>query len=144
MKRSILAVALFLPGACAEQLPTAESSGPVSASTRAVAYERNPLTSSVQVRFTIRNHGSDVLSFGRCDQEVSAEVERRTPSGWTQVSSAVCPAHLPMVALQLQPGGDYESRVSLREAGRYRIRLAYGAPGWQYMRTAYSNEFLVQ
>ena len=144
MKRTILTVALLLLGACTERLPTVEPSGPVSAGTHAVVYERSPLTSSVQVAFTIRNDGPDVLGFGRCDQDVSAEVERRTGAGWVQASSAICPAHLPMVALQLQPGAGYESRVSLGEPGRYRIRLSYGAPGWQYVRIAFSNEFVVR
>lgn len=144
MKRTVLAGALVLLVAACGEPPTAQPSGAVSASTDAAAYERDPSAPAVDVRFTVRNHGREVLSFGRCDLAVSAEVERWTAGGWVQAGGAHCPAHLPMVALQLQPGAGYESRVPVQEPGRYRIRLSYGAPGRQHVRTALSNEFIVR
>lgn len=144
MTRTILAGALLALAAACAALPTEEAPGAVSATTHAAVHERDPSAPAVHVAFTIRNHGPDALSFGRCGTAVAAEVERRAADGWVQASAAVCPAHLPMVPLELPPGAEYESRVPVAEPGRYRIRIPYGAPGWQYLRAATSNEFLVR
>jgi hypothetical protein len=69
------------------------------------------------------------LSVPRCGDAISWTLERLDEPGagvWAAVrSNEICPAHLRMSPLLLEPGDDARGGVPVPEAGRYRIAVRY-------------------
>ena len=75
------------------------------------------------VRFTLINEGRTAVQVPRCGDNPTVSVEREQSGSWAEYESGVCLANLRMDPISLAPGASLEGRVSIGEAGQYRLIL---------------------
>ncbi|HEX8906089.1 MAG TPA: hypothetical protein VF771_14675, partial [Longimicrobiaceae bacterium] len=97
-----------------------------------------------EIRFTITNRTADAVSIYQsgCGGPL-AELQRRHDGAWETVLRPDCPGFFP--PLQLAPGASVEGGVAPPpSSGTYRLRVPYGAPGFQVVRDGLSPSFIVR
>lgn len=127
-------------------LPTdAGGARPAVATDRAMYAREDP--EGARVDFAIRNGGDGPVHLQGCPDPVSVVVQEEEGAGWRDAFqvNVYCPAIHAAARVALAPGEAYRYAVTVREAGRYRLRLYFGEdPGEPFARSAYSNAFEVR
>jgi hypothetical protein len=75
------------------------------------------------VLFTLVNEGPSTVQVARCGDTPSVAVERWQSGSWAEYESGVCSANLRMDPVVLTPGASLEGRVTIGEAGQFRLVL---------------------
>jgi hypothetical protein len=137
MKRLLAAAALLLAACSGDPILTGTQDVTVQPD-RAV-YDRGN-DGSVQVRFMVANYTAEVISIPTCGGPL-AELQR-WDGRWRTELPAVCIAIYG--PLELASGATVEGVTLVAGPGTYRLRLSYGAPGYQVVRHGVSPSFRVR
>lgn len=122
LKRLFVVVLASLALACGDRLS-------VRVDTEGTVFDRVATTGSTVpvavVSYIARNTGDKVAFLPACGQNPMATIERLNAGTWEQWSGSACVAVMPMTPIEMHPGNRAWGSVSLAEAGRFRVRLAY-------------------
>ena len=89
-------------------------------------FVRSSETGAASVPFTLHNRGTAPVRVPRCGNAVGVEVLKEAGSTWAQHHSAICQTHQNMTPFAVGPGESLEGTWTVREPGRFRIRVVAG------------------
>lgn len=143
MKGFVLLFASLVLSSCVN--PLAAHEFPLQVTTEGMVFAL-PAAGGADVPFAATNSGSEPLFLARCGERIMAAVDRLKNGRWTQYSGDVCQAIHPMDPLRLAGGDTVRGVQGVREAGRYRLRLAVvgGSPDDTGSTEVYSTTFTLE
>lgn len=79
----------------------------------------------------IRNGGASSISVESCCTSLAYYLDRYSNGGWQleEARGIPCLMLCPTILLSLDPGGSYQSRLTVATAGQYRLRIPYRISG---------------
>ncbi|MBD0319528.1 MAG: hypothetical protein ICV87_04290 [Gemmatimonadetes bacterium] len=89
-------------------------------------FVRSSATGAASVPFVVQNHGTATVRVPRCGDAVGLEVLKEEGSAWVQHHAAICQTHQNMFPYAVEPGESLQGTWSVREPGRFRIRVVAG------------------
>ncbi|HSU16731.1 hypothetical protein [Longimicrobium sp.] len=141
MRRLLSAAAVLLLAACSGD-PAGSGTTDVMVRTDRSEYDRGAI-GEVPVTFTVANHTSGPISLLWCGSGAIAELQLLNDGEWMTTSPPFCPSIYSPV--EVAPGASAGGVVfAPGPAGTYRLRVQYGAPGFQAARYGVSPIFRVR
>lgn len=139
--RTLAIVVLLALAACSSPTSPAEvTETRVSTDREAYVVEGE---AGATVRFAFHNGHPGAADVTACGGAIRAVVERESGGEWSQYAGGLCPANLVMTSVRVPTGAAREGVVQIGEAGRYRLRVEYGAGEVTVVRRAISPAFSV-
>lgn len=140
MRRLLSLAAAILLAACSGS-SAASATRDVRVQPGRAEYDRGNI-GVARVGFTVANHTADRISVQQCGGGVTAELQRLEGGAWRTESGDACLAVY--APLGVAPGATAEGDLSVAGPGTYRLRVTYGAPGYQVVRHGVSPSFGVR